>query len=288
LLNYRNNNTVLATDGVFGTGTQTAVKTYQANNGLTADGVAGQNTLVKLVSGLTVQNRTNNMAGKAAQYLVSKFESLTVDGDFGAGSATAVKNFQSNMGVSADGAVGATTWQYLFGYTGTYPVQSGGGTTTTGFIRPVRATILAINSGREFGASRDASRDHAGIDFFVNNGNGTPVYASAAGKVLANYLFYAGTNAVEVQNTDGTILRYGEISSSLTVGTSVVKGQQIGTIIPNTETKGTMLHLEYYKGTASGGLTNTANTVYDFVPTRKYQRRRDLLDPTSFATLPIS
>lgn len=39
-----------AVDGNFGQGTESALKAFQANNGLTADGVAGENTLNKLYS----------------------------------------------------------------------------------------------------------------------------------------------------------------------------------------------------------------------------------------------
>jgi peptidoglycan hydrolase-like protein with peptidoglycan-binding domain len=39
----------LEADGVFGNGTESALKTWQEANGLTADGVAGPATLAKLL-----------------------------------------------------------------------------------------------------------------------------------------------------------------------------------------------------------------------------------------------
>lgn len=68
-----------------------------------------------------VQQGSYNLAAKAAQCLLNKFgANIGVDGDFGGGSNTAIRNFQSNMGIDSDGKVGATSWQYLFGYN-TYP-----------------------------------------------------------------------------------------------------------------------------------------------------------------------
>ena len=40
-----------------------------------------------------------------------------------------------------------------------------------------------------------------------------------------------------------------------------------------------MLHLEIYLGTASGSLTNTSNTTYDYVTKKVYSRRRDIVNP---------
>lgn len=147
------------------------------------------------------------------------------------------------------------------------------------WIKPVRAKILSVvGTGRGFGAYRTSTRQHAGIDYYVSNGAGTPVYAMQSGTVI-EYLpsFYYGTNSVAIQHADGSVARYCEISTSLRVGDKVTQGQQIATIIGNTLDGGTMLHLEIYLGTATGSLSRT-NTTYDYVP-GNYNRRRDLLNP---------
>ena len=135
-------------------------------------------------------------------------------------------------------------------------------TVLANWVKPVRTTYLTIpGTGRRFGASRsNGARAHAGIDYYVRGGNGTPVYAMQSGKVV-EYIpyFYAGTSAVAVQHADGSVARYTEISTSLRVGNKVTKGQQIGKIKANTLDGGTMLHLELYLGTASGSLTNRTN-----------------------------
>lgn len=116
----------ISTDGIFGSGTRTAVVNFQTSRGLSADGVAGANTLSALIT--NVSNGSNGQAAYAAQTLLSKFETLDVDGMFYGGSASAARTFQQKMGISVDGIVGPTTWQYLFGYN-TYPAGTGGGET---------------------------------------------------------------------------------------------------------------------------------------------------------------
>lgn len=103
--------------------------------------------------------------------------------------------------------------------------------------------------------------------------------AMTSGTVLNYYLFYGGTYALEVKNDDGTIARYTEITSSLRAGARVAKGQSIGTIIRNNIGGSYMLHLEVYMNTSTGGLTNTSNSTYKYVPYKNYQRRSDLLNP---------
>lgn len=275
----------ISVDGGFGSGTATAVSTFQSKKGLTADGQVGANTWQALIVTQSTNSYTVN-ATKAIQYLLNNKHAaspaLSVDGAFGAGTKDMVMRFQKAVGITQDGIVGATTWQYLVG--STTPVS--GSTSSAGYIRPIRASFADVNGGsRYFGASRSNGRAHAAIDFVC--AAGSSVYASINGTVTGYYSFYQNTYALEVKNEDGTVLRYSEISSPLRAGDKVTKGSVIGTVIKNND--GTaMLHLEYYKGTASGALTQTSNTTYSYVTNRNYCRRSDLLDPTFFASLPTT
>lgn len=150
------------------------------------------------------------------------------------------------------------------------------------WVRPVKAKVLNVytGSGREFGSYRTSNRYHAGTDFVTNAKS--PVYAMQSGTVI-EYIgnFWAGTSAVAIKHSDGSIARYCEISTNLRVGNHVRKGDKIGNMKFNTYNGCAMLHLELYLGTSSGSLTNSGNTYYKYV-SGVYMRRSDLV-ASSFA-----
>lgn len=131
-------------------------------------------------------------------------------------------------------------------------------------------------SPRNFGSGRSKGRKHAGCDLYAPVG--TAIRSMAQGTVLtALYEFYGGTYALEVDH--GTfVARYGEIqrttASQLKVGDPVAPGVVIGHVGKLNNYNRSMLHLELYARTATGGLTVRGN--------KPYQRRTDLFDPTTW------
>ena len=108
----------LTVDGVFGSGTQAAVIKFQQNNGLVADGIVGRNTWRTLLMQDSLPLLRQGSRGVYVRYLQQKLLSKlypvgTVDGIFGNNTTQAVKEFQQENGLAADGIVGPLTWAKL-------------------------------------------------------------------------------------------------------------------------------------------------------------------------------
>jgi peptidoglycan hydrolase-like protein with peptidoglycan-binding domain len=103
----------IAADGDFGSGTLAAVRAFQTARGLGVDGVVGPNTWGALT--VTLRRGASGDAVRALQVQLNEKRSagLVVDGQFGGGTETAVRTFQTHAGIGSDGVVGAVTWRNL-------------------------------------------------------------------------------------------------------------------------------------------------------------------------------
>ena len=112
-------------DSTFGSGTYAAVRAFQKKYNLTADGVAGSETLKKLDSVYKNANSDKDDdslrmgdSGSAVKDLQTKLKKLgyydgTVDSTFGSGTYAAVKAFQKKYNLTADGVAGSETLKKL-------------------------------------------------------------------------------------------------------------------------------------------------------------------------------
>ena len=110
-------------DGSYGDTTVAAVKAFQKKYNLTADGVAGSETLKKLDSAYknadsntstdddSLRKGATGTAVKTLQTNLKKlgFYTAYVDGSFGSTTESAVKAFQKKYGLTADGVAGSAT-----------------------------------------------------------------------------------------------------------------------------------------------------------------------------------
>jgi peptidoglycan hydrolase-like protein with peptidoglycan-binding domain len=94
-------------DGIFGSGTEAALKKYQQENGLKVDGIAGPDTFshMGLYDLVLLRRGTRGTTVKKLQEKLG----IDADGKFGPGTEKAVKAFQEEQGVKADGLVGPNT-----------------------------------------------------------------------------------------------------------------------------------------------------------------------------------
>ena len=137
LAQYESSIPSVSVDGVYGSGTASAVRAFQRRYGLDVDGVVGRETWTELYDqfrSIQSDNGTPNAypgtalrqgdSGqnvrliqfwlKIARTVYSSLNSVTVDGQFGTATAAAVRAFQSYFGLTRDGIVGRTTWNKLY------------------------------------------------------------------------------------------------------------------------------------------------------------------------------
>ena len=94
-------------DGLFGAGTEKAVRDAQGAAGLAVDGIAGPDTFTALDLNELVLLRVGTR-GDTVKKLQTAL-GLDADGKFGPATEKAVKEFQSSNGLDADGLAGPET-----------------------------------------------------------------------------------------------------------------------------------------------------------------------------------
>jgi len=137
---------IVATDGIFGTDTEAAVRRFQEIFGLIPDGIVGNATWYNIQNvyigvkrlndlnseGITLDEVTKQYPGVLQegdsgnavlnlQYFiayVSQFydtiPSVAIDGQFGPSTTSAVRDVQRTFGLPTDGVVGEATWNALY------------------------------------------------------------------------------------------------------------------------------------------------------------------------------
>lgn len=130
------------TDGSFGDLTEQAVKAFQRGHGLTADGVAGEDTIAELfgkeaddstvveddmrgiydlsdIGDAPATSKKGDSGGKVKKLQqalkLRGYYHGSIDSDFGEGTEAAVIAFQKAKGMSRDGVAGEATIRILFG-----------------------------------------------------------------------------------------------------------------------------------------------------------------------------
>ena len=125
----------LTVDGIFGSGTETTVKQYQAIKDLKVDGIIGEASWTAIVTDYanlpapatdvypgppplqqgSVGPSVANMQSKLTviSELYTAVNALKVDGEFGSNTAAATRRFQKQFGLSPDEIIGKETWDSI-------------------------------------------------------------------------------------------------------------------------------------------------------------------------------
>ena len=125
----------LTADGSFGPGTETKVKAYQTSKGISPTGIVASATWAALMGQTSTTPPTTTppapsplnteftaykptvlqvgSKGTAVKVLQAGLGGLAVDGNFGQGTAAAVKALQTRWGLPATGVVSLKTWNRL-------------------------------------------------------------------------------------------------------------------------------------------------------------------------------
>ena len=233
-------------DGIAGPATRAAVRALQARRGLAVDGVAGPRTRRALgrrgrprLGSRALSSGARGWDVAALQFLLWRrgYSPGGVDMIFGPATRSALARYQQAAGLVADGLAGPATVRSLRGAarSPTVPVS----TAPISFYRPVPGPI-----GDPFGAPREGSRRHGGVDFPV--GRGTLVSAAGVGTTI-----YAGRNRggygnlVVIQHRLGYTTWYAHLSQITSwVGESVTGGTRIGYVGSTGHATGPHLHFE--------------------------------------------
>lgn len=133
-------------DGVFGSQTEQAVRVFQNTFNLSSDGVVGLGTWNKIVQIYTAVTGLAELNGEGEfiaiddtpptiilrqgskgtyvtelqfllNYIAQFYPNVSIvsqDGDFGSRTSSAVRSFQRQFGLTADGVVGRVTWEKLY------------------------------------------------------------------------------------------------------------------------------------------------------------------------------
>jgi murein DD-endopeptidase MepM/ murein hydrolase activator NlpD len=224
-------------DGLKGQATTAAIKRFQHQAGLPADGVPGAKTRLALGAYgkhlLGSRPLTRGAAGwdvAALQFLLAwhGFPSATIDGGLGVHTELALRHFQRWAGLEPDGVAGDTTFAALRRAPATCPIAL--------------AWPLAAPVGDGFGPR--GNRFHAGIDLIA--AQGTPVGAAAAGRVaFAGFAAGGWGKLVIVVHADGVKTMYAHLATVAVHRNELVAvGSRLGTVGATGHASGPHLHFE--------------------------------------------
>lgn len=114
-------------------------------------------------------------------------------------------------------------------------------------LKDITYSQIGASVGRKMNPFLKAYVYHSGLDFIVTSG--TPVYASADGKVESASTSKASGKAIEISHEGGYTSTYSHLETmDVKAGQKVSRGQKIGTVGVSGQSSAPHLHYEIRKG----------------------------------------
>ncbi|MBN1777309.1 MAG: peptidoglycan-binding protein [Clostridiales bacterium] len=268
-------------DGIFAETTEAGVVAFQQRNSLTADGVAGPDTLVKLYS--SSANKASSvvsylgtlrvgMSGDGVRAMQKRLRDLdyydhSVDGDFGQNTYTSVVEFQTANGLTADGVAGKTTLNKMFSGTATAGGSSSGGSSSSTASDPAVYGETATSTGYKTMSSTNSpppanvtalQTSLSSLGYYTGSLDGQ--YGSGTTTAVTNY---QASHGLRVTGSAGPAMQrmlYGGTSEG---SYSPLRPGDTGSEVRNLQY--TLYELKYYDGEITGTYDEiTENAVRDF------------------------
>ena len=270
-------------DAVFAETTEAGVVAFQARNNLSADGVAGPDTLVLLYSSAARKASSvvaylgalrMGMSGDGVRGLQSRLKDLkyytgSVDGDFGAGTYAAVVSFQTANGLTPDGVAGKETLNLLYAGTGTSSGGgSSGGSSSSTATNPVTYGETAKSTGyTTMSSTNNPSSTNvtslqtslASLGYYSGTLDGK--FGSGTTTAVKNYQAAHGLRATGTAGPAMQRMLYG--GTAATGSYSTLRPNDTGSDVRSLQY--TLYELKYYDGNITGTYDEkTSNAVRDF------------------------
>ncbi|MBR4039458.1 MAG: peptidoglycan-binding protein [Clostridia bacterium] len=253
--------------GSFGAKTQTAVKSFQQKNGLTADGVAGTKTLNAIASAIDRKGGTSagssyasgtslklNSQGSAVTQLQTDLKQLgyyyaDITGNFGEKTEAAVKDFQKDKGLYADGVAGGKTLDAIEA-----AIKAAGGSSTS--------STTGLKLGATGEKVRQLQQDLTALGYYYGDISGHYGSLTQAAVKKFQKAKGIGQDGIAGTSTINAIAAALGSSGSSSGSTSVREGDKNSTVL---ELQTMLKELSYYYGDLTGSYgTLTKRAVRQF------------------------
>ena len=267
-------------DGRFGAGTQRAVISFQKDNGLEADGLAGTKTLELLYakangsgsssgssSGTSTGLTRTLRRGYTGDDVIAVQERLkelgyytgSIDGVYGSGSIAAATTFQKNNGLKVDGLTGQSTYAALFSSSAVAAGSSSSSGSSSSGSSSTYVKLQSGDKGTEVKKLQQALKD-LGYDVSADGTYGPITVAAVIAFQKLNGLDDDGIAGAKTQTVlySGNAKRYDSSSGSSSGGSS--SGSTGTTVAPN----GATIQLLHWFDDVKPTLKNGQNLIaYD-------------------------